>query len=279
MSTSSTAEAAGTFPPDVEKNLYEKDEAARARQASTNSTFRHDENHIYINDTPIDKRDFMYAFGGTFTTGLSTRPRRTFGNPVPAGLAAFSCTTITLGLVQLQARHVSEATVLLGSCFFCSGLVEIIAGIWCLILENTWASTVFLMFGGFWMSYACVLTSGFGIGAAYATTEEYSQAIALFYTPWAIFSFLLWICTFKSTLSMCLLMFLIWFFVLLFTIAEYTGSVGTAKAGGVFCLLSGLCGLYNCLAGMADTSNSYFTLKPFYLPGAARPPKAEKKES
>lgn len=245
--------------------------AEAARNNSVVSTFRHDDKNIYINDVPIDKDEFVYAFGGTFQTGPHkvTDNFRKFGNPVPAGLAAFSTGTITLGLIQMHARGVQLPHVLIGAFLTISGLIEVISGIWCIVIDNTWAATVFLMFGGFWSSYGILLTPGFGIADAYGSeTDEFNQAVALYFLSWALFSFLLWLCTLKSTWPMTILMFLVWLFVLLFTIGQFLGSVKVFKAGGFFCLMSGIVGFYNCFAGMANSDNSYFTIKPWYLPGA-----------
>jgi succinate-acetate transporter protein len=240
----------------------------RVNHEITNTSFRHDNENIYINDVPINKKEFTLAFGGTFEVGAREKTRELieYANPVPAGLGAFSASAISLGLVQMHAREVHAANTLLGAFLTTSGLVEVIVGILCFIIGNTWASCTFLMFGGFWSSYAFVLMDVGGISESYSSSYEYGQSVAIFFLPWALFSFFLWICTFKSTVALSLLMFLIWFFVLLFTIAQFIGSVNLFKAGGFFAIFAGCVGFYNMLAGLADKSNAYFTIKPMPLP-------------
>ncbi|KAG7700938.1 hypothetical protein KL929_004495 [Ogataea haglerorum] len=233
-----------SFSHDIEKQ-NSIDPSKAKHKPSTGSAFRHDDHNIYINDQAIDKNDFIYAFGGS------------------------------LNVVQLHARYVHTPHVLLGAFLTTAGVVEIIVGVLCFVIGNTWACCTFLMFGGFWSSYSFVLMDVGGIAARYATTHEYDQAIAIFFLPWALFSFALFACTWRSTYSLSFLMFLIWFFILLFTIAQFISSVNTMKAGGYFCMLSGIMGFYNMLAGLLDETNSYFTIKPLYMPNAVRPGKTE----
>ncbi|KAG7928566.1 hypothetical protein KL925_001866 [Ogataea polymorpha] len=274
--TDSAMSNSDAFSHDIEKQTS-IDALQSKHKPSTASAFRHDDQNIYINDQPIDKNDFIYAFGGSLNVGArkQTGKTRELSDPVPAGLAAFSCSALSLGLVQLHARSVHTPNVLLGAFLTTAGLVEIIVGVLCFIIGNTWACCTFLMFGGFWSSYSFLLMDVGGIAASYATTDEYNQAVALYFLPWALFSFALFACTWRSTYSLSLLMFLIWLFILLFTIGQFATSVGTFKAGGYICMLSGIVGFYNMFAGLLDETNSYFTIKPFYMPNAVRPGKTK----
>jgi len=271
--------ASDSFSRDVEKYAATTDNHTGEypeRVATTQSrgtSFKYDRNNIYINEVPINKDDFLYAFGGNLTVGKrKVQPQASqYGDPVPAGLAAFSCTVLTLGLTEMHARGVTLANTLIGALLTTSGLVDIIVGVLCFVVGNTWASCTFLMFGGFWSSYAFLLINIGGISEAYPTTTEYGQGIALFFLPWAIFTFCLWACTWKSTWPLSSLMFCIWFFILLFVIGQFIGSVKVYKAGGFFCILSGVLGFFNMFAGLADKSNSYFIVKPWFMPHAARP--------
>lgn len=244
------------------------------RNTATNgSSFRHDKENIYINDVAIPKKEFTQAFGGTLEVGPreKTTEMIEYGNPVPAGLGAFSASAMSLGLVQMHARGVTGANTLLGAFLTTAGLIEVIVGVLCFIVGNTWASCTFLMFGGFWSSYAFLLMDVGGIAASYATPHEYAQSIALYFLPWSIFSFGLWLCTFKSTVALSALMFLVWLFVFLFTIAQFIDSVRVFKAGGFFAILAGVLGFYNMQAGLLDKSNAYFTFKPIPLPNDYNP--------
>ncbi|AOA61549.1 Acetate transporter [Komagataella phaffii CBS 7435] len=258
-----------SFNQDVEKGDVEA-QGAPAQPTFTNSTFRHDDQNIYINDTAIPKEEFMYAFGGTLTTGRQS-VHRSFGNPVPAGLAGFSLGTFALGLILLQARGVTDVSILIGMFLFVSGVVEIIAGIWCIVVENTWASVVFLGYGSFWLGYAAIVTPAFGVAAAYETAEDFNNAVGMYLCPWAVFSFILWSCTWKSTWPLTALVFCIFMIFLVLTIGYFVSSVPTIKAGGVFCFVGSLLGFYNMYAGLANPTNSYVVVHPLFMPNAAKP--------
>lgn len=237
-------------------------------------SFRHDDNNIYINEIPIDKNEFITAFGGALEVGArpETSGFRDYANPVPAGLAAFSASAMSLGFILMRARDVTHSNVLLGAFLTTAGVVDLIVGVLCFIIGNSWAACTFLMFGGFWSSYSFLLMNVGNIVEAYSSTKEYQEAIAFYILPWCIFSFALWLCTLKSTVSLTSLMFSIWLFLTLITISYFTASVATFKATGFFCILAGLLGFYNTYAGLADKTNSYFVLSSIPLPNYATTP-------
>lgn len=241
------------------------------RSTSVETLVTHDRDYVYINDMQINKEQFLYAFGGNLNPGETVSTRRNFGNPAPAGLCAFGMCCVTLGLINMQLKGITNSSILIGTCFFSAGIIELVCAIWCLILENTFAATVFFCFFGFWSSYGCILGNVLGLQDAYATTKEWNDALGLFTLLYVFFTFIIWICTLKSTWPFTILFFNIFLFVLLFDIAYFTQSVPVTKAGGFFCLLAGLLGLYNAFTGLSEPSNSYFTVKPLYMPGAARP--------
>lgn len=243
----------------------------------SHQSFHHDAKNIYINEVPIPKKDFVTAFGGALEVGSrpQTASLRDYANPVPAGLAAFSASAMSLGFVLMRAKNVTHSNVLLGAFLTTSGLVEIIVGVLCFIIGNTWAACTFLMFGGFWSSYSFILMNVGNISEAYTSTKEYQDVIAFYILPWSLFSFALWLCTLKSTLPLTSLMFFVWLFLTLITISYFTNSVNTFKATGFFCILAGLLGFYNMYAGIADKTNAYLVCTTIPLPNYATEPETD----
>ena len=86
---------------------------------------------------------------------------------------------------------------------------------------------------------------------------------------WFIFTTLLLICTLRSTVAFFSLFFTLDMAFLLLGIG-YLNNGGVApdaaciKAGGVFGLMAAFIAWYNALAGIADTSNSFFII-PVYV--------------
>lgn len=213
------------------------------------------------------------AFGGEFQPGLYKPPTREFGNPVPLGLSAFALTLFLLSLINVQSNGVTKPNIVLASAFGYSGIVQMLVGMWEIAIGNTFGATAIASYGGFWISYAILLTpGGFEIAAAYPSAAELSHAIGFFLAGWFIFTTLLLICTLRSTVAFFLLFFLVDLLFLLLMIAYFVlddaglPSVPLLKAGGYVGLLTAFCGWYNALAGLADTSNSFFVVPVAHFP-------------
>ena len=130
-------------------------------------------------------------------------------------------------------------------------------------LGNTFGATAFSSYGGFWLSFAIALApAGSGIESSLVAVSEaaFLDSFGLYLGGWFIFTFVLLLCTLRSSVA---------FFCLFFTLdlAFLMLSIGYLKhdgegpqehcvvAGGAFGLISALLGWYNALAGVMDTSN------------------------
>lgn len=139
---------------------------------------------------------------------------------------------------------------------------------------NTFGATALSSYGGFWISFAIVLTpGGFEIGEELGglTSSQFNYSMGLFLMGWFIFTFILLLCTLKSTVAFFLLFFFLDLTFLLLGISYLVGG-GDApdtkiqKAGGLFGLLAAFAAWYNALAGIADTSNSFFITPVAHFP-------------
>ena len=88
---------------------------------------------------------------------------------------------------------------------------------------------------------------------------------------WFIFTTVLLICTVRSTVAFFSLFFTLDMTFLLLGIAylqpvDNLPQPGCLKAGGVFGLLAAFLAWYNALAGIADTSNSFFVVPVAHFP-------------
>jgi hypothetical protein len=227
--------------------------------------------HMHTNDSVR-----FPAFGGEFQPGLyKPTTNRKFGNPAPLGLSAFALTTFVLSLINIGVRDVTEPNIVVGLAFAYGGLVQLLAGMWEMAVGNTFGATALSSFGGFWISFAIILTpGGFDIAAAYADAGPNAENYALGYylAGWFIFTFILLICTLRSTVAFFLLFFfldlafLFLFLARFYPTAEGGPSVSLNKAGGYFGIFSAFVAWYNALAGLADTSNSFFIIPVAHFP-------------
>lgn len=124
---------------------------------------------------------------------------------------------------------------------------------------NTFGATALSSYGGFWISYALILTPSLGIVDAYSGTDA-NSAIGFFLTGWFIFTTILLLCTLRSTIMFFFLFFTLDLAFLFLFCAEYATNNGAAntalnlqKAGGVFGMLAAFLAWYNAFAGIADS--------------------------
>ncbi|KAI1812946.1 GPR1/FUN34/yaaH family-domain-containing protein [Poronia punctata] len=237
------------------------------------STQRYDYggNPLFHAHTGDDRR--LPAFGGEFQPGLY-RPteHRKFANPAPLGLSAFALTTFVLSLINVGARDITKPNIALSLAYGYGGLVQLLAGMWEMAVGNTFGATALSSYGGFWISYAIILTPGFAVIPAYSPGEE-ASVLGFFLTGWFIFTFLLLLCTLRSTVMFFSLFLTLDLAFLMLATSEFAkanenpgASHGLQVAGGVFGLLAAFLAWYNAFAGIADTSNSFFLIPVFHFP-------------
>jgi uncharacterized protein len=124
-------------------------------------------------------------------------------------------------------------------------------------IGNTFGATALSSYGGFWISYAIILTpGGFQIIATYTADNgtTLDTAIGFYLAGWFIFTTLLLICTLRSTVAFFLLFFFLDLAFLFLMVAKFRPAEATnlTTAGGYFGLFAAFMAWYNALAGMAD---------------------------
>lgn len=226
---------------------------------------------------------YLPAFGGEAQPGLH-KPIKKFANPAPLGLCAFALTTFVLSLTNAQVRHVSTPNIVVGLAYAYGGLVQILAGMWEMAVGNTFGATALTSYGGFWISYAIIQTDSFGIVTAYGTNvSELHNALAFYLIGWFIFTTILLLCTMRSTVAFFSLFFLLDITFILLFIAEFRAADGhpnataTQKAAGIFGIITAFIAWWNAIAGIADKTNSFFTVPVIHFPWSAKPESVLKK--
>ncbi|GAA5920522.1 hypothetical protein JCM1841_003464 [Sporobolomyces salmonicolor] len=202
--------------------------------------------------------------GHTLDTSQPAFPtyHRRFANPAPLGLSAFALTTFLLSLINVGARGVSVPNVVVGPALFYGGLGQLLAGMWEFACGNTFGATAFTSYGGFWMSYAFIVSPWSAIGAAYADAVMFTNGVAFFLFGWFIFTFIMLIASLRSSIALSGVFFWLTITFLLLAIAEL--GVGNASAiqtaGGAFGLITAFNGWYVAAAGLLTPTQAYFTL-------------------
>lgn len=222
---------------------------------------------IIIGRKKFFRDELMTAFGGNLNPGLSPKPWYEFANPVPLGLSAFSFTTFVLSMYNAQAMGIHVPNVIVAPACFYGGGIQLLAGIWDLMLGNTFGGTALSSYGAFWLSFAVIHIEAFGIANAYEGEEAmFKDAMAFFLLAWTLFTFMLVLCTTKSTVAFFSLFFSLFVTFLLLAIGEFTRNTGVTRAGGVVGIICSFLGWYNAFCGVATKQNSYIVGNPVPMP-------------
>lgn len=224
------------------------------------------EEFVIIGNQKFYKHELMQAFGGTLNPGPVPYPVHQFANPSPLGLCAFAMTTFVLSMINAQAMGIKVANVTVGLACFYGGFAQFCAGIWEGLVGNTFAFCALTSYGSFWLAWAAINLNAFGIAAAYEETDQLAGAVGFFLIGWALFTFMLFLCTLKSTVAFAALFFMLFMTFVLLAAGEMTGKVGVTRAGGVFGVITAFIAFYDAFAGVASKLNSYLTVRAIHLP-------------
>jgi len=229
--------------------------------------------NAFVGDRNVE--GYSRPFGGALQAG-NWKPyeHRKFANPAPLGLSAFALTTFVLSCVNMHARDVTAPNIVVPLAFGYGGLVQLLAGMWEMAVGNTFGATALSSYGGFWISYAILLSPAWGITAETGPYEgDAASPIGFFLTGWFIFTTLLLLCTLRSTLAFFLLFFTLDLAFLFLSCEQYAADmgntaakVGLQKAGGFFGFLAAFLAWYNALAGIQDSGNSFFQVPVIHFP-------------
>lgn len=180
----------------------------------------------------------------------TTRPAAAIADPAPLGLGAFALTTFVL-----SAHNAGWAPDLIwiGPALFYGGLAQLLAGMWEFRNRNTFGSTAFSTYGGFWLSLAAfVVLDLFGKVPA---DVNVAHALGWFLLAFAIFNtyMLLWSMSVNRavflvflTLEVTEILLFIGFF------AGQAAGEGLVMVGGWVGVLTALVAWYASAAGVAN---------------------------
>ena len=109
------------------------------------------------------------------------------GNPAPLGLLGFGMTTVLLNLHNAGFYELNAMILAMGICY--GGIAQIIAGMMEWRKGNTFATTAFVSYGLFWLSFVTIIVLtklGWGAGSN-------DIAIAAYLAMWGLFTLVMFI--------------------------------------------------------------------------------------
>ena len=185
------------------------------------------------------------------------------GNPAPLGLIAFASTTWLLSLVNAGFFDEKSVVLVLSMALVFGGVVQAIAGIIAFMRGNTFPGVAFLAYGAFWISFA-TYAKFFGGGAPAAF-------VGCWLFGWGVFSFYMWIATFRHNTALQLTFLTLWVTFLLLAAADLFGMPILHTAGGYLGLVCAALAAYLSAAEIinGDFGRTVLPVGPYIPPAVS----------
>jgi len=135
------------------------------------------------------------------------RPRASWlpADPVPLGLSGFAITTAALSWILLGILPKADLPVVIPLAIFFGGFAQLLAGMWAFAERNTFAAAAFTGYGAFWLSFWLLNTTFLKqIPAAHQAGAQ-----ELYLILWGVFTFYLWIASFRVSAAVNVVLLLL----------------------------------------------------------------------
>ena len=166
----------------------------------------------------------------------------TTANPAPLGLFGFGMTTILLNLHNAGFYELNA--MILGMGIFFGGIAQIIAGVEEWKKNNTFGLTAFTSYGFFWLTLVALIVMP-KLGWIDKTSET---GLAYYLTLWGIFTFCLFIGTFKLSKALQVVFGTLTVLFLLLAIGYATGNASIRQFAGFEGIVCGASAMYTGIA-------------------------------
>jgi succinate-acetate transporter protein len=170
-------------------------------------------------------------------------------NPAPLGLLGFGMTTVLLNIHNAGVFEMNSMIFAMG--IFYGGLAQIIAGIMESRKNNTFGFTAFISYGFFWLSLVGLLVMP-KLGWVAAASET---AMAYYLMMWGIFTFFLFIGTFRISVALQVVFGTL---VLLFFLLAYGDATSNATIKTIAGYEGIICGASAIYTGMGSLLNEVY---------------------
>jgi len=124
---------------------------------------------------------------------------------VPLGLSAFAVTTAALSWILLGILPKTDLPVVLPLAIVFGGVAQLLAGMWAFAERNTFAAAAFTAYGAFWVSFWLLNT----VFIKQVPKAQQPGAEELYLILWGIFTFYLWIASFRVSIAVNIVLLLL----------------------------------------------------------------------
>ncbi|MHB8659150.1 MAG: acetate uptake transporter [Solirubrobacteraceae bacterium] len=172
-------------------------------------------------------------------------------NPAPLGLCGFGITTLVLSVMNANLVSFDKnVPVVLGLAIAYGGLAQLLAGMWEFRTGNTFGAVAFTSYGAFWISFYFLVQVQL---PALVKSGDAGNALGLYLWAWAIFTGMMFLCSFAATRAVQVVFLLLTITFVLLGIGNSGASSSMVHAGGWFGIATAAAALYTA-AGEIMTS-------------------------
>lgn len=156
-------------------------------------------------------------------------PARFISEPAALGLAGFALATMILSVINVGLLPKTTTPAVLSVALAYGGLVQLLAGMWAFVKNDTFAAVALSSYGGFWISFY-LLEHTF---LKQIPAGDQAGVVSLYLFCWGLFSFYMWVASFRVNIAINVVFMTLWpAYVLLGLGAALPSSILTNIGGG-----------------------------------------------
>ena len=171
-------------------------------------------------------------------------------NPAPLGLLGFGMTTVLLNLHNAGFYELNS--MILGMGIFYGGIAQVIAGIMEWKKKNTFATTAFISYGFFWLTFVTLVVLPKAVTTIVPAKPE---AMAAFLGMWGVFTAVMFVGTLKLNRALQFVfgsLTVLFFLLVAVKLSENTALEHFTGYEGI------ICGLSAIYTGLAQVLNELY---------------------
>jgi hypothetical protein len=177
---------------------------------------------------------------GTVTVKSAVPLAERLADPAAVGLAGFGLSTFVLSVINVGLVSKAALPVVFGLALAYGGLMQLLAGMWAFVKRDTFAAVALSSYGAFWISFWALNAFFLKDMAA----NEVNAAVGLYLISWGVFTFYMWIVSFRVSIGVALVFTALWPAYILLGIGQANDSTGLFHLGGAFGIAAALLAWY-----------------------------------
>lgn len=172
-------------------------------------------------------------------------------NPAALGLVGFGLTTVLLSLINAGVLPKAGEPVVIPLAMAFGGTIQIVAGLLEVKPGNTFGMTAFLSYGAFWWWFALLLILG---GNHVIDLSGAGSTIGAALLLWGVFTFYMWIGTFRLSRALFLIFLTLWVTFVLLGSGALLGMPAISQLGGWLGVICGTLAMYGSFAIVTNST-------------------------